>query len=397
MANNLPDWMREDEDWQNQQEKAEPRSDLDDDVSEAAAGKRPESILPGDPENFIEELANLRQRAPLDSLPEDRVTQGLFGKLLQVSDQERVRASIFNRLIDSEGIRAPVQIPSTPPLSPALRILTIIIILGAVLLPQLLEINRKIFSPPDVTPGILQVFRLIGELPPGEAVLLAVEFEPGFSGEMNAIAVPILNQLFNKQALLAVISTLPTGPAQAEILMRLSEYNQPPFQSDTMSYANFGYLPGGQVGLQNLLQTPQSIFLAGQELLSTADRIKINQINSLSDFALIMVVTDRPEVARDWIEQIQPSRIGTPVLMVLSAQAGPVVHPYIEANPGQIQGMIVGLGDGLSYASLTDQFSIPVANWISFNLGLVAAIILVGSAGAWSLVSAISNDRPKPD
>lgn len=360
MDDPLPDWMRPDADREKQQGLPEPNLGPNTEVSVASS------------------------------------TQGLPDSFLQVSDQERLRASIFSRLIESEGIRVLAQLPNRKAASPVLRFLTIIMILSAVLLPQLLSIRRMVFAPPDVTPRVLQVFQLLRNLSPGEPVLLAVDYEPGLSGELNAATIPILNQLFDQQAFVAAVSTVITGPVQAESLRMLSKYNPADSRSVDRDYVNFGYVPGGQTGLQNFLQSPQSIFLPGSATLDAAGQQKIDQIDSLSDFVLIIIATDRQEVARDWIEQIQPSLQTTPVLMILSAQAGPVINPYIEENPGQIQGIIVGMADSLSIGALVNQPSVPMVNWVSYNFGLVAAIILIGSAGAWYLVLANTKNHSHP-
>jgi hypothetical protein len=176
-----------------------------------------------------------------------------------------------------------------------------------------------------------------------------------------------------------------------------SGYGKGPSNALSGGYVNYGYLAGGLVGVQNFVQSPEAVFLAGKEVLDPAAQPKFDQIDSLADLAMIIVVSDRPEVARNWIEQVRPSLENMPVIMVLSTQAGPVIHPYIEAEPGQIQGMIVGLADGVAFESIVGQSSIPVVNWFSYNLGLVATIILVASAAAWYLVSANLKDHANPN
>jgi hypothetical protein len=367
MVDDLPDWMQEKDDSPN--------------------------TPPDDLESLLGELDNLHQVIRLESISKGEFTPPLTNDFVQVSDRERLRALLFGSLVESESFQKPVQIPKRIVPYPALRILTVFTILSAVLFPQFLPIHRMIFPPPQVSNHILQAYQLIRDLPSQATVLLAVEFEPGFSGELNAVALPIINQLFNKQTFIAIVSTLPTGPVQAENLMMQSGYRKGLSKALSGSYVNYGYLAGGLVGVQNFVQSPQTVFLTGHEVLDHAAQQKFDQIDSLADLAMIIVVSDRPEVARNWIEQVRPTLENMPLIMVLSAQAGPVIHPYIEAESGQIQGMIVGLADGVAFESIVGQSSIPAVNWFSYNFGLVVTIILVACAAAWYLVSVNFKDR----
>ncbi len=77
-------------------------------------------------------------------------------------------------------------------------------------------------SPPAFPTEAGAVNFFINNLQTGAPVLVAVDYEPGWSGEMDATAAGVIRHLELKGAYPAFISTVPTGPAQAEHLLALA-------------------------------------------------------------------------------------------------------------------------------------------------------------------------------
>jgi hypothetical protein len=67
-------------------------------------------------------------------------------------------------------------------------------------------------------------------------------------------------------------------------------------------------------------------------------------------------------------------------VMVLSAQAEPLVRPYYEAIPRQIQGMVTGLAGGAAYERSMGRDGLARRYWDSYSTGIAVAglLILVG-------------------
>jgi ABC-type spermidine/putrescine transport system permease subunit I len=72
------------------------------------------------------------------------------------------------------------------------------------------------------------------------------------------------------------------------------------------------------------------------------------------------------------------------MIMVLSAQAEPLVRPYYEATSQQVQGMVVGLASGAAYEALLGREGSAAAYWNSFSVGMLVALILILVGGAIS-------------
>ena len=112
----------------------------------------------------------------------------------------------------------------------------------------------------------------------------------------------------------------------------------------------------------------------------------LNIISTVNDFNAVIVLTNDADTARIWIEQIgiRLQASGKPLLFVTSAQAEPMILPYYQAIPSQVQGLIAGLAGGVAYARSignTQQNGV----WDAYSLGVTISIIviLVGSIAGW--------------
>ena len=70
---------------------------------------------------------------------------------------------------------------------------------------------------------------------------------------------------------------------------------------------------------------------------------------TFSGYSAVILLTDHAESARVWVEQIHtakqadPTIVNQPLLVVSSAQAGPMLQPYVSSQ--QVNGLVNGLAD----------------------------------------------------
>jgi hypothetical protein len=76
------------------------------------------------------------------------------------------------------------------------------------------------------------------------------------------------------------------------------------------------------------------------------------------------------------------------MVRVISAQAEPVVRPYYEANPSQVQGLVGGLAGGAAYLSRSARSGAATRFWSPFGAGALIAVILMILAGLANLITA---------
>jgi hypothetical protein len=231
-------------------------------------------------------------------------------------------------------------------------------------------------------------FKIIDGLPQNIPVLMAFDYDPALSGELEAVAAPLVDHLLSKGTPLALTSTSPTGPALAEHFLQTAPLVREHQNPGGVQVVNLGYLAGGPAGmlyLANALTDAIPVSVDGNSAWTTGP---LQGIQSLSNFAAVIILTDNADNGRNWIEQAG-SRLGnTPMLMIISAQAEPMIQPYFDS--GQLKGLISGMADATIYEQAFNRPGLASHYWNSFSVGMLVAELLI-AAGA--ILSVVSNRR----
>jgi hypothetical protein len=146
-------------------------------------------------------------------------------------------------------------------------------------------------------------------------------------------------------------------------------------------YVNLGYVPGEAAGLLSFSISPRTIsplaFDGGDAWLMAP----LQGIERVSDFSMVIVITDDPENARLWIEQVGPTLAGTPLMMVVSAQVEPLIRPYYHATPRQVSGLVSGVAGGVVYENMIGEEEIARSYWDAFSVGITITLVLILTGG----------------
>lgn len=326
----------------------------------------------------------------------------VYSPLMQVTDRQRLHSELLEELLISEA--KPQVIPEEPLISSQriLRILIAAALLIAILVPTVSGI-QILPVPTAAAQEVLDVRRSVATLPAGAPVLLAVDYTPAMTGEMEAAGAGLVDDLMARGAHLTFISTSPSGPALANHLV--AKVLKTP-QSYQAAYASgektvyLGYLAGGASGLAGFAQQPQSAAPFTLDGRYAWEQPALSGVQSVNGFARIIVMTDSLETGRGWIEQLQPAlsnggQAGS-LLLVTSAQSAPLLRPYVES--GQAQGMIAGLAGGASYEQIAGRAGPGLAYWNGFQGGLWASILIIaGGALAYGILALVKSNKEKSE
>ncbi len=301
---------------------------------------------------------------------------------LKVTEEQQARLKMMEELLADEEKPAPLQSRPIITSRHIFRLIVAIVLLLPIL--WLIVSNRQQSSDPQLqnVPGVAEFTEQVQALPDNAPVLLAFDYEAGFSGELNLAITNVLIQLMKKNAYLTLVATTPSGPALAESMLKTASSTLAGKTTTYTNYADLGYIPGGTLGLMGLAASPKSVLpyaLNGSNVWSGAP---LNAISAVKDFSAVIVITNDPDTARIWIEQvgIQLNDAGTPLLLITSTQAEPLVRPYFQATPAQVQGLLAGLAGGTAYAQAVGNYQ-QNGTWEAYSAGVTisALVILVGS------------------
>ena len=307
---------------------------------------------------------------------------------LQSDDRQERMSNLFERLIETESRTKVKSDPIAPLRQGFLRWVITGLLFFALALPVLGRADN--IELPGVSPAAQMSYDLVYNLQPGERVLVAVDYQPGLAGEMDAAAGAVIDFLIIKGAQLTFISTDTNGPLQIERFLRLTQSSRHAYIEDG-EYLNLGYLAGGTTGLAALASDPRQAINGNIEIdgetKSVWEHENLANVFSLSDFSMLIVVTDDNNTARAWIEQAGPLVTGTELNMVLSAQAEPLIRPYFESSPRQVNGLVAGLSGGAFYERSSGRAGLARNYWDTFGSGLTITIFIILFGSAFSVGS----------
>lgn len=299
---------------------------------------------------------------------------------LRVTDDQKQRVTLMEQLLAEEP--KPKVLP-VPPVITARYIFRLLIALILVLpVAWAVVTDGRIMPLPaqaNLPGSVLAVYGLIESLPDQTPVLVAFDYEAGYSGEMEAAGFTALEHLAGRRAYLTLVSTNATGPALAERFMALLGQRTTQGALPAANYANLGYVPGGSIGLFSLVRDLRQTLpydLRGFDIWQAGP---LSNINSLADFGMVLVLVNDPEVARAWIEQTGSAlrQTGTPLVMITSAQAAPLVQPYFAGYPQQVQGLVAGMPGGAAYESAVAANGPARQSWDAYSIGLMASVFVI--------------------
>ena len=309
---------------------------------------------------------------------------------LQATDEQQASAALLEQILSSEtSPRALISssfIVSQHALRWALAGL-LVFVLGAVisLRSQSMPVSTSLRAEGS------ELSNTVIGIPPGANVLVVIDYEPSLAGEMEAIGGPLLDQMASlSRPNLFFISTSPNGTALVERLMTNARINTPDGFGYVAGeqYHNLGFLPGGSAGVLGFVERPG-------EVIPSAG------VSSFFEYAALVVMTDHAESGRIWVEQLQnrkqmdPLLAGQPLLMVASAQAGPLLQPYVSS--GQVAGMISGLSDAARYAANNNRPGVARLYWDTFGIGLAISIALIVAGTLWNVFTGIRARRAEAE
>ncbi len=159
------------------------------------------------------------------------------------------------------------------------------------------------------------------------------------------------------------VSLVPEGAGLAQQLMDeiLSERSYQVGED----YVNLGYLPGEAIGIRTLrflLPYYQSQAFDGTDLEDTLV-LEGGESLELSDMALTIVLTEKDDNLRWWIEQTTALEreldMDLPLVAGVSAAIEALARPYYDMESPQIDGLVVGLAGAVDYERKLDWLDGP--------------------------------------
>jgi hypothetical protein len=242
---------------------------------------------------------------------------------------------------------------------------------------------------------------LVEELAVDRPALIVVDYDPGYSAELEAVGSSLLDHLFQRGMRVVTLSTRSPGPALAQ---RLIEHVTPGHVVEPGDdYLHLGYLAGGPTAVQLFASNPRygnmrGFMLPAEREWSTPWEAPIlADVQQLSDFSAVVVITAGTETARTWAEQAAPLTGESPFIMVLSAGAEPLVRPYYANPDPQVDAIFTGLPSAKANELTNGRSGGASLLWDAFGTGGWAATGILVVGGVMGITASLLRRRARDE
>ena len=186
------------------------------------------------------------------------------------------------------------------------------------------------------------LFDQIDALQPGDYVLIAADYGATGAAELDTSTEAVLRHALLRGAHPVIVSGNPIGLLRAGTLMdTIAEESNLIVNQD---YTIGNYLIADVIGLRNFGENIELYIRADASGESTG-----LTLDSLDDFATVVVIAESADRLRGWIEQVAPIT-STPMLAITGFSAEPLSEPYLSAE--SLNGYLVGYEDGYTYSRM---------------------------------------------
>jgi hypothetical protein len=246
---------------------------------------------------------------------------------------------------------------------------------------------------PPSAPGAQDLFSRIDQLSANDTVLVGYEWDARRSGELRPLEQAVMSHLIQRKVKLVLVSTDAQGTLlQFDLRDKLSDAG---YKRSGEDYILLGYKPGAELALRSLAQDLRGALRSDfQGNDATSSGLATNpggqpRLNSLGDFAMVLVLADEPADVQGWMEQVHPSATradgsSVPFGFLLPAETAPIVQPYLsQANVYHL----AGKQGALAYQQLrgdsgaTPEQLASQAGQQRFSLLIYLALFLLGALG----------------
>ncbi len=304
-----------------------------------------------------------------------------YSSRLSVSEPHQQHSELLASLVEDESVNPPL--PGRPVLSSlaVLRVAMAFLLIFPVALA--LWTGMPNTGLPFATPEVKAAFDVLNTIQPGAPVLVVIDYDMSVSGEMDKLTGSAIQQLAAQGAYLAMVSSVVTGPGQAEHVLGLVRDQHGVLMAYPQNYVNLGLIPGGAAGLRGFAANPRRILPFDVAGAPAWENPAISAVTMPAQFALVLLATDSPETARTWFEQVQPGLAGVVPLVVLSsAQSEAFIRPYYDA--GQAQGLVSGLAGSAALEQAFGASGGAAQVWPAFGVGMLISAVLMLMAGLYN-------------
>jgi hypothetical protein len=213
-----------------------------------------------------------------------------------------------------------------------------------------------------VEPEVQSIFDYIDSLPPGDIVMVAMDYDPGSLAEMHPMTYAIVEQCWRKRLKVLITALSQNGPGMADLAIREisdslkvdREYNGVMYEGreivNGVDFTFLGYQPYPAIVILAMGQNFRLPFPTDYYGVPLDSLPMMQGVRNYNDMACVINIS-ATNATDYWISYGQ-GRFGFPLAIGVTGVSTAQYYPYLGS--GQIFGIMGGLLGAAQYEKLAD-------------------------------------------
>lgn len=251
-----------------------------------------------------------------------------------------------------------------------------ILVALAVIIPILLPIGMPI----DETQEVRLVYDYIENMPPGSAILVALDYDPASLAELRPMTLAILQHAFSRKIRVIGMTLWPSGATLAYMIMQEAAEG---VAQEGEDYAYLGYVPGAGSVIMGMGEDISNVFPTDYGGTPLADIPAMKGVKNYKDISLMidLAAGASPEA---WIVYAG-AKYDQTIAVGCTAVSAVGYYPFL--NSKQIVGLIGGMKGAAEYEKMIKVSGRATAGMDSQSIAhiLIIALIIIANISYFAM------------
>ena len=241
-----------------------------------------------------------------------------------------------------------------------------ILIALAVITPMLLPIGMPITE----TEEVRSVYDYIENVPPGSAIMVALDYDPSALAELRPMTLAVLRHAFSRKIRVLGMTLWPTGATLGNVIMNEAAEGIAKKDED---YVYLGYVPQPMSVIMGMGEDISDVFAADYDKRPLSEIPAMKGIKNYKDIALLidLAAGATPE---SWIVYAG-AKYGQTIAVGCTAVSAVGYYPFL--NSKQIIGLIGGMKGAAEYEKMIKSDGRATAGMDSQSIAHILIILLI--------------------
>lgn len=252
----------------------------------------------------------------------------------------------------------------------------------ALLIPLFITSPSGFLKKIDISPPVRSLYDYVEKLPPGSKVMIAFDYDPPTTPELQPMAVSFLKHCFMKDLKVIMIGLWPQGPVQAQFAMENEVLVDEKIKAKNLKYGldyvNLGFQAGNEFVILRMGTDIAAAFPADYFSTRTKELPLMKDVKNFDNIRLIYNLSAGYPGTYEWVI-FAGDRFGVKIAGGNTAVQYPHNSPYLQT--GQLVGLLGGMQGAAGYEKVSGYLGKATRYMFSqaVSHAMVVLLIIIGN------------------